>query len=215
MNIQRKNDEHSKILNHNYLIWIKKPSSFHIPGWQGTHYVVQAGLELIEIFLSLSPEYSNRVMHYKNWLFSNSVLSLLQSITSLDAEEEVFTLLFSGLTLIPEVVLTLTQLWHSCVFYTQGVTSLQSWTMPFYGLLKGDFSILLASFVQLSHELVLLVFLPLLYAALRGLMQVRLSFNSLRHALMGVCWVGCLCILTSSLWRNTCAKRWIMIPALR
>lgn len=130
----------------------------HIPGWQGTHYVVQAGLELIEIFLSLSPEYGNRVMHCKNWLFSNSVLSLLQSITSLDAEEEVFTVLFSGLTLIPDVVLTHTQLWHSCVFYTQGVTSLQSWTMPFYGLLKGDFYILLASLVQLSHELVFLVF---------------------------------------------------------
>lgn len=64
--------------------------------------------------------------------------------------------------------------------------------LPFYGLLKGDFYTLLASLVQLSHELVFLVFLPLLYVALRGLIQVRLSFNSLRHALMGVGGVGCV-----------------------
>ena len=85
-----------------------------IPGRQGTHYVVQTGLKLIEMFLSLSPEYCNKVMHYKNWLFSNSALSLLQSITSLDTEEEVLTVLFSGL--IPDLVLTLTQMWHIVSF---------------------------------------------------------------------------------------------------
>lgn len=138
MKIQRKNDERSKILTHNYLIWIKKkPSSLHIPGWQGTHYVVQAGLELIEIFLSLSPGYCNRVMHRKNYLFSNSVLSLLQSITSLDTEEEVLTVLFSGLTLIPDLVLTLTQLWHTVSFIPRESNSYSLGLCPFMAFLMG------------------------------------------------------------------------------
>lgn len=57
----------------------------HIPGWQGTHYVVQAGLELVAILLSQPPEcckFRHKPLYLHTWLFLVELICLSQSCLS-------------------------------------------------------------------------------------------------------------------------------------